>query len=403
MTKERAAPILNKHYPIGSSVRLEDLYLDPYPILARLRKLEPVSWIPEFKMWFVTRFDDVEAVLHDVETFTLEDDESLLNEIFGRTMISTDGPEHTRLRKPFHPPFLPKFVRSKMSATIEARAHALIDSFVDAGEVDLAAAWADRLALEVVMLILGLPIHDHALVRGWFSEIGLALANIKRDEEVRKIGQNAARAFTDFARIHLERLRENPDNSILGNLARNETDLTDTEILEACRVIIFGGLETTAALLLNTTWALLNRPRDFKRVLEQPELLGNAIEETLRWEPPVQTLTRRATRDTEIRGVNISAGETLNCMIGAANRDPEKFEHPNEFMLERANAKNHLSFAIGRHFCLGAALARLEAEIGLRVLYERLPGLRLDPDRPCEPRGHEFRSPPALWIRWERK
>jgi cytochrome P450 len=390
-------------FPIGQSVRLEDLHLDPYPTLARLRELEPVSWVPEFGMWFITRFDDVEAVLHDIETFTLEDDESLLNEIFGRTMISTDGPDHTRLRKPFHPPFLPKFMRSEMSATIEARAHALIDGFVEADEVDLAKDWADRLALEVVMLMLGLPIHDHALVRGWFTQIGLALANIKRDEKVREVGQNAARAFTDFARINLERLRKNPDNSILGNLAKTETDLTDTEILEACRVIIFGGLETTAALFLNTTWALLNRPNDFKRVLEQPTLLTNAIEETLRWEPPVQTLTRRATRETEIRGVKIPAGETLNCMIGAANRDPEKFENPNEFMLERANAKNHLSFAIGRHFCLGAALARLEAEIGLRVLYKRLPGLRLDPDRPCEPRGHEFRSPPELWIRWETK
>jgi cytochrome P450 len=101
--------------------------------------------------------------------------------------------------------------------------------------------------------------------------------------------------------------------------------------------------------------------------------------------------------------VKIPAGDTLNCMIGAANRDPEKFENPNDFKLERANAKNHLSFAIGRHFCLGAALARLEAEIGLRVLYERLPGLHLDPDRPCQPRGHEFRSPPELWIRWNTK
>jgi cytochrome P450 len=403
VTQARAAPNWSQRFPVGSRVRLETLAQNPYPVLAELRELEPVSWIPEFGMWFVTRFDDVEAVLHDVETFTLEDDESLLNEIFGRTMISSDGPEHTRLRKPFHPPFLPKFVRSEMSATIEARAHALIDTFVESGEVDLAAAWADRLALETVMLILGLPIHDHALVRGWFSEIGIALANIKRDDQVRETGQNAARAFTDFARIHLERLRENPDNSILGNLAKNETDLTDTEILEACRVIIFGGIETTAALLLNTTWALLNRTDDFQRVLEHTELLGNAVEETLRWEPPVQTLTRRATRNTEIHGVKITAGETLNCMIGAANRDPEKFDHPNEFTLERANAKNHLSFAIGRHFCLGAALARLEAQIGLRVLYERLSGLRLDPDRLGQPHGHEFRSPPELWIRWNAK
>ena len=102
-----------------------------------------------------------------------------------------------------------------------------------------------------------------------------------------------------------------------------------------------------------------------------------------------------------MRGVPISSGETINCMIGAANRDPEKFEHPNLFDIHRKNAKEHLSFAIGKHFCLGAALARLEAEVGLRVLLERLPNLRLEPGRNDAPRGHEFRSPPELWLRWE--
>ncbi len=403
MTLARALANRSQHFPIGARVRLETLAENPYPMLAELRELEPVSWIPEFGMWFVTRFEDVESVLLDVETFTLEDEESLLNEIFGRTMISTEGAEHTRLRKPFHPPFLPKFVRSEMSARIEARANALIDTFADSGEVDLAAAWADRLALETVMQMLGLPVDHPAQVRAWFTQIGLALANVKRDEQIKQTGQAAVQAFSKFAQVHLLRLRQNPDGSLLGQLANAQTDLSDSEIVTACRVMIFGGLETTAALLLNTTWAVMSQPNALERILEQPVLLGNTIEETLRWEPPVQTLARRATRDTVIRGVTIKAGDKLSCMIGSANRDPERFDAPDEFRLERSNAKNHLSFAIGRHFCLGAALARLEAEIGLRVLFERLPGLRLDPDRFCEPRGHEFRSPPELWVRWNTK
>ncbi len=394
---------LSIQFPIGSRVQLEQLSKNPYPILKELQQLEPVSWVEDLQMWFVTRFDDVSAVLHDVETFTLEDDESLLNEIFGRTMISTDGADHTRLRTPFHPPFLPKFVRNEMSLHIKARANALIDTFIADGTADLATQWADRLALEMVMQMLGLPIEDFFLVRSWFSDIGQALANVKRHPEIKQRGQKAAAQFTDFARIHLERLRKTPDNSILGNLANTSAMLTDTEILEACRVIIFGGLETTAALLLNCTWAILNRSDVQQKILQTPSLFIPAIEETLRWEPPVQTLARRATRDTQIRGVSIKAGDMLSCMIGAANRDPSVFTQPDDFMLERNNAKHHLSFAIGRHFCLGAALARLEGEIALQVLFERLPNLRLDVDKPDQPVGHEFRSPPTLWVRWDKK
>ena len=120
----------------------------------------------------------------------------------------------------------------------------------------------------------------------------------------------------------------------------------------------------------------------------------------MRWEPPVQTLTRRATGDVEVRGVWIGEGQTVSCMIGAANRDPALFEQPDRFDIHRFNAKDHLSFAIGKHYCLGAALGRLEAQVGLGVLLERLPNLRPDPSHGDAPRGHEFRSPPALWVCW---
>jgi cytochrome P450 len=395
-----------KQFPIGASVRLAQLSIDPYPVLAQLHSLEPVSWIDEVDMWFITRRDDVEAILRDTETFTLEDDESLLNDIFGRTMISTDGAEHTRLRQPFHPPFLPKVVRADMSATIEVRAHALIDEFILQGGVDLVVAWSDKLALEMVMFILGLPIHNHTIVRGWFTDIGQALANFKRDPELRARGHAAAQAFTDFASVQLETIRTSnspsSDNTVLGKLVQANTNLSDDDILNACRVIVFGGLETTAALLSNTVWALLTHPESLAQVLAQPALLSQASEETLRWEPPVQSLTRRATKDVTVHGVTICKDETLNCMIGAANRDPAYYDSPDVFDIERKNAKDHLSFAIGRHYCLGAALARLEAEIGLGILFERLPNLRFDPERSSEPRGHEFRSPPALWLCWDK-
>ena len=166
-------------------------------------------------------------------------------------------------------------------------------------------------------------------------------------------------------------------------------------------MIVFGGLETTAAMLANTLWALLSHPAQFEAVRVNPALLPKSIEEALRWEPPVQSCTRFVIRPIVVGGVSLSPGEMVQCMVGAANRDPEHFADPDVFDLGRVNARDHLSFAIGKHFCLGAAHARLEGEIGLRLLLERLPGLRLDTGHKSSPRGHEFRSPPTLHVRWE--
>jgi cytochrome P450 len=390
-------------FPLGQQVNLADLERCPYPIFQQLRRDEPVSWIDEVAMWFVTGYDDCKTILLDTQTFTLEDDESLLHDIFGKTMISSDGPEHSKLRQPFHPPFLPKVIHTTMSSVIEDRANHLIDGFTTQGECDLVGQWADKLALEMVMRVLGLPIHDHTVVRRWFSEIGQGLANFKRHRDIKVRGQAAAGAFTDYARPHLEQLKVEPDDSVLGSLVTHGADLSDEEILAACRVIVFGGLETTAALLANTVWALLTHPEQLGEVQRDLTLLSKAAEETLRWEAPVQTLTRRATRRVTLRGVTIEAGQTVQCMIGAANRDETYYADAETFTIHRDQTKGHLSFAIGKHYCLGAALARLEAQIGLRVLFERLPDLHFVPEKQADaaPRGYEFRSPPALWLRWQ--
>jgi cytochrome P450 len=195
-------------------------------------------------------------------------------------------------------------------------------------------------------------------------------------------------------------LRREPDDSVLAAVA-SSGELSNEEILAAARVIVFGGVETTAAMLANTLWALLSHPAQYATVRANPALLPQAIEEALRWEPPVQSCTRFVTRPVVVQGVALSPGEMVQCMVGAANRDPEHFADPDVFDLGHVNARDHLSFAIGKHFCLGAALARLEGEIGLRLLLERLPGLRLDTEHKSSPLGHEFRSPPTLHVRWE--
>ena len=154
-------------------------------------------------------------------------------------------------------------------------------------------------------------------------------------------------------------------------------------------------------MIANALWALLSHSDQLPAARAGEAALDLAIEETLRWESAVQSASRHATRDTEIRGVPIAKDEVVHCMLGAANRDPAHFPNPDCFDVTRPGAGDHLSFAIGRHFCLGAPLARLETRVVLETLWARCPGLRLDPGRSGAPYGYEFRKPRKLWVEWE--
>jgi len=390
----------HRRFPLGNGVRLETMHHDPYPLLKALQEQEPISWVSELGAWFVTRRSDCMAILLDSTTFSVNSPYSLLEDTLGQTMLSTDGARQRQLRQPFNGPFALKEVRTLMAVPIATYVYDLLDMFCASGQADLKTAFADRLALWTVMTVLGLPIHDFSTVRGWFTDIAHALGNFAHNSSVRERGCAAAAAFGAYVTPHLQRLRCEPDHSVLATIASSST-LSDEEVLAAARVIVFGGLETTAAMLVNTLWALLSHPVQLEAVQSDPDLLTQAIEESLRWEPPVQSCTRFVTCPVVVHGVELAPGEMVQCMVGAANRDPEHFSNPDVFDVQRTNVRDHLSFATGKHFCLGAALARLEGEIGLRILFEQLPGLHLDLAQPSRPEGHEFRSPPTLHVQWD--
>lgn len=383
---------------LGAAITMAALAENPYPTFARLQAEEPVAWIDEIGMWYVSQRADVLAVLGDPETFTVVAERSVLRRILGYNMLTTDGDEQRRLRRPFQPPFAARAVRQTMTAAVEAQAAALIDRFAAAGEADLMQQFADPLALVTVTAALGLPIRDFDELRGWYHDFNAALGNFTDDPAVEARGQAAKAAFAAYVRGELSRLRATPDGSLLGQLAAS-AELSVDEIIDAARVTIFGGLETTSALLGNAVWALLTHADAWAAVQRDEAALANAIEEVFRWESPVQTCTRHVTRDVVLHGVCLSAGATLQCLLGAANRDPDYFAQPATFTITRPNAGDHLGFGTGRHFCLGAALARLEAQVGLRLLQQRLPTPRLT-DAAERPRGHEFRAPQRLSLRW---
>ena len=384
--------------PRDQVIDLDLLDDNPYPLFRRLHAESPVIYAERLAAWLVVPYEVVAAVLTDAAGFTVEFPDNVLEDTIGHMMLTRDGAEHRRLRDPFAGPFRPRAVEQQAAGLIEDISNDLIDEFAGDHDVDLDSRFSEPLALRTVAAVLGIPVDDFAELREQFRRIGNGFANASHDPDVRATAKDA---FAEFAASVLDHLKAMAAESatLVGSVAATST-LTDDEVVSNTAITVFGGLETTAAMLSNTVWALLRHPGQWQRVRTHPELLPNAVEESMRWEAPVQTAVRRATTDTTLGAAHIAAGEAVQCLLGAANRDPAVFPNPDRFDIDRPNANRNLSFARGPHSCIGAALARLEAAVGLRTLFERLPGIELDPVASSKPTGHEFRSPQQLWIRW---
>jgi cytochrome P450 len=236
-------------------------------------------------------------------------------------------------------------------------------------------------------------------IAGWYDDFAAALANFTGDPEVRERGKRAARAFDGVVRPLLSTASPS-DRGLLAHLATEGDDrLSDDEIIANALIILFGGIETTASMIGNTVWSVFS-VGEWDPALADSAHRSAVIEEAMRWQPAVQSITRHTTDDVELRGVQIRAGSVVQGMIGGANRDPTHFEDPDRFDPSRHNSSDHLAFGIGRHLCLGAHLARIEIGCVLSALSRgpTLPALTRAGLPPL--RGYEFRSPQTLALTW---
>jgi cytochrome P450 len=311
-------------------------------------------------------------------------------------MLSIDGEAHARHRAPFAPPFRPLAVRERFAEAVTDESRRLIEQLTPAGKAELRRSLAGPLAAYAMTRALGLGPGEVAAVLAWYDAIVSAVTEITAGSDVPAGGREAFAALRDRL---LEVIRSGDRDSLLA-AAASDTELSDDEIVSNAAVLLFGGIETTEGMIANAVLALLERPDELARVRRDPPLLDAAIEESLRLEPAAAVVDRYAAGDVELDGIAIRRGDLVRVSIAAANRDPKLFEDPDRFDLERPNAGRHLAFAHGPHVCVGVHLARLEARTALNILLDRLPGLRLDPERPAEVRGLVFRKPPALHVVW---
>jgi cytochrome P450 len=389
---------------IGQGITVQDLERDPYPIYGRLRAEEPVSWVEAVGLWLVTRWDDVERVDHDFEVFTADTDPSTLNRTFGKNLLGSEGPYHRRIRSIIEPAFRPGSVRQYGDDLITPMANELIDGFAGRGRIDLAHSFCEPLSVRVLKHALGLHDMDDDTLRHWFEDLATGAANFEGDPGKQAVADAASHEVDETIQPLLDRLQDRPDESILSRMLHSEVEgerLSREEIQANLKVMIVGGMQEPGDAIGISLWALLSHPDQTDRVRSDPEkMIRPAVEEALRWHSPVGTSTRQTTRPATLAGVDLERGALIAAVVSSANRDERRWTDPDRFDIDRKEGA-HLAFATGNHLCVGAWLARLEARTAFRVLFERLPNLRLDGDEPVELSGWEFRRPLRLDVRWD--
>jgi cytochrome P450 len=388
---------------IGERVSLEDLERDPYPVYARLRDEEQVSWVPAVQLWLVTRYDDVRQVDLTPEVFTAQTDPSTLNRTMGTNMLGSEGPDQRRIRRIVEPPFRPRDVEERTRGMIPRLAHELIDRFVDRGECDLFREFCDPMSVRSLRFMLGLDEVPWEDLLRWNGGLMRGLANFEGDPDKQAPADAASAALGEALERVLDRLERAPDGSVLSWMLHPDGGgdrMSREEIVANTKLMLSGGLQEPRDLIALSVWALMSHPEPLAEIRVDRSLVRPAVEETLRWAGPVGTSTRQTTCRTELAGVTLAEGVLIGAVLSSANRDPRRFNDPDRFDIHRKEGA-HLAFAIGNHFCLGAWFGRHLAQVSLEVLLDRLPNLRLDPERPVELRGWEFRAPLSTWVRWD--
>jgi len=379
-----------ERFPLGAGVSIADLEGDPHVLLAELRASEPVSWLPAIGGWLITGRELALAAMRDASAFTVQDPRFTTARVVGESMLSLDGAEHARHRAPFVAPLRLGEVRHRLGEAVAEEAVRLVDELAPAAEAELRRGFAGPLAAAAVTRALGLERAGTGAVLGWYDAIVAAVTDL-----------SAGRPAGPDAQAAVAELGEAVGPALGGDSMLGAAGLSPAEATSNAAVLLFGGIETMEGMIGNALVFLLGDPASLELVRADPSRLPDVVEESLRLEPAAAVIDRYATTDTTLGAAAIAAGDLVRISITGANRDPASFEDPDRFDLGRENARRHLAFAAGPHVCVGMHLARLEAHVALGTLLERLPGLRLDPERPPEIRGLVFRKPPALHVLWD--
>lgn len=382
---------------------------DPYSAYRVMRNEAPLIWHEGTRSYIISRYDDVERAFKD-EVFTTANYDWQLEPVHGRTFLQMSGREHAVRRALVAPAFRGGELQEKFLPVIERNCRELIDAFRHAGQVDLVAQFATRFPINVIVDMLGLDTADHARFHSWYTAIIAFLGNLSQDPEVTERGLRTREEFAAYMIPIIQRRRAEPGDDLLSALCRAEIDgtrMSDEDIKAFCSLLLTAGGETTDKGIASLFANLLRNPGQLEAVRQDRSLIPRAFAETLRLTPPVHMIMRQPAEDVKLSGGVVPAGSTVTCLIAAANRDERRYADPGTFDIFRAELKEstsfsaaagHLAFALGRHFCVGALLARTEVDVAVNQLLDAMPNLRLLEGFLPREKGVFTRGPDALPV-----
>jgi cytochrome P450 len=382
---------------------------DPYPVLAGLREASPFA-VADGALVVVGRHEDCSRILRDPRASS-ERNRSLLAPPEMRaqrapSFLSLDPPDHTRLRRLVSKAFAPRVIAGLEPRIRELTDELLTEAGTEGRQLEVVSQLAYPLPVRIISELLGVPAGDHSRFAGWSASLAHALQPqfVAADPASAAVAQQARLEFADYFRELIAARRARPADDLLTELIRAEDDgqrLSEAELIATCVLLLVAGHETTVGLISNAILALLRHPDQLAALRADPDLAVGAVEETLRYDAPVQLTGRVARGVIQVGRVSAPDGAVLMLLLAATGRDPDAFADPDRFDIRRA-AGNHLAFAAGPHFCLGAPLARLEATIALQAFSARVADPELDPAGLAYKPNLNLRGPERLVVRFAR-
>ena len=372
---------------------IEDLTVDPHPHLATARAAGPVVRVPALDAWLVTDRATAVTVMRDAERFTVDDPRFSTSQVIGASMLSTDGDEHRRHRAPFTEWFSSGTDLDSLTNWMRADADGLIAAIAADDRAELRSTLAAPLAADTLAHLLGLDPPGAAILLDWYRQIVDAVQAITAGDGA---GPASAQAYAALRQAVLDAADAGRASALLDARAV----LDDDDLAANAAVILFGGIETSEGATANAVWHLLTHPTIHADLVADRSLIPAFVEESLRLEPAAANVDRYATTDTVLGPAAIRAGDYVIVSLAGANRDPSVFPAPDTIRLDRTNPRQHTTFALGPHACLGIHIARAQTIVAIEALLDGLPALELDAAASQAPHGLVFRKPPAVVATW---
>jgi cytochrome P450 len=385
--------------------------MDPYGSYRIMLDTAPLVWNEPMQSYIISRYEDVARAFRE-PVYTTSNYDWQLEPVHGRTIVQMSGREHAVRRALVAPAFRGNELEQKFLPVIERNARELIDGFRDKGSADLVADFARHFPIRVIVDMLGLNRDDHARFQRWYTSIIAFLSNLSQDPDIAADGLRTRTELAEYMIPIIRHRRENLGDDLLSTLCAAEvegTQMSDEDIKAFVSLLLAAGGETTDKAVASLFRNLLEHPQQLAAVRADRTLIPRAFAETLRFSPPVHMIMRQPAEEVTVSGGSIPAGSTVTCLIGAANRDPRRFANPDSFDIFRDDlptdtafsaAASHLAFALGRHFCVGALLAKCEVEVATNQLLDAMPDLALANGTELVERGVFTRGPASLQVRF---